>query len=147
MVSPKPLDDKLFVGPSLTAEDVATLAAQGFKSIICNRPDGEAGVVATSEQIGTLAAAENIEFAYVPLADLNPQESHVRATSKFLESLPGPIYAYCKTGGRAAALWALANVANLASDELISRCAAAGYDLSGLRPKLEARRTFLEDDD
>jgi len=29
------------VSPQIKPEDVKTLAEQGFKSIICNRPDGE----------------------------------------------------------------------------------------------------------
>ena len=36
------LDSQFYVSDQITAEDVASLAAGGFKTIICNRPDGEA---------------------------------------------------------------------------------------------------------
>ena len=38
---PKKLTAELSVAAQISAADVAGLAAQGFKSIICNRPDGE----------------------------------------------------------------------------------------------------------
>ncbi len=35
------LDAEISVAPQIAAEEVASLAAAGFKTVICNRPDGE----------------------------------------------------------------------------------------------------------
>ncbi|MEZ5845853.1 MAG: sulfur transferase domain-containing protein [Geminicoccaceae bacterium] len=37
------IDDQLSVAAQISTEDVPPLAEQGFRSLICNRPDGEAG--------------------------------------------------------------------------------------------------------
>ena len=37
------LDEKLFVTGQISVDDLAKIAAAGYKSIICNRPDYEEG--------------------------------------------------------------------------------------------------------
>ncbi|MTD95764.1 hypothetical protein GIW81_15605 [Hyphomicrobium sp. xq] len=37
----KKLTDQISVAPQIKPSELAELAAQGFRSIICNRPDGE----------------------------------------------------------------------------------------------------------
>jgi sulfide:quinone oxidoreductase len=37
----KLLTKTLSVGPQIQASDVETIATRGFRSVICNRPDGE----------------------------------------------------------------------------------------------------------
>jgi sulfide:quinone oxidoreductase len=46
------------------------------------------------------------------------------------------VLAYCRTGTRCITLDTLANPDELTPDERIERAAAAGYDLSALRPAL-----------
>jgi sulfide:quinone oxidoreductase len=55
------------VSPQIRPEEVADIAALGFRSILCNRPDGEsddqtpvAAVRAEAERLG-------LAFAYVPV--------------------------------------------------------------------------------
>jgi sulfide:quinone oxidoreductase len=36
------LTDDVFVAPQIEVSDIPALAARGFRTIICNRPDGEA---------------------------------------------------------------------------------------------------------
>ncbi len=36
-----PVTDQFFVSPQITADDIADAAAQGIRSVINNRPDGE----------------------------------------------------------------------------------------------------------
>ena len=35
------INDDITVSPQITAADLAGIAAAGYRSIICNRPDGE----------------------------------------------------------------------------------------------------------
>ena len=51
----------------------------------------------------------------------------------------GPVLAYCRSGTRSCNLWALAPATAAAiPDELIAKGAGAGYDLTGIRPLLDA---------
>jgi sulfide:quinone oxidoreductase len=88
-----------------------------------------------------------MDYAHIPVEGRNPLERDALAFEDALEDMPGPIYAYCKTGGRSAALWALASVTSADIDELIGKCAAAGHDVSGLKPKMEMRREMLLDEE
>ena len=46
------LTDKLAVSAQISPEDVAQIAAAGFKVLINNRPDGEEGTQASAAEIG-----------------------------------------------------------------------------------------------
>ena len=52
------------------------------------------------------------------------------------------ILAYCRSGTRSCTLWGLAEAftGGLATDEILAKGAAAGYDLSGMAPTLEHLR-------
>jgi uncharacterized protein (TIGR01244 family) len=56
-----------------------------------------------------------------------------------LDAADGPVLAYCRSGTRSCNLWALAEAkAGANSAELVEKAAGAGYDLSGIRPTLDA---------
>jgi sulfide:quinone oxidoreductase len=40
-IAAKPITPSLSVSEQVLPQDIAALAAAGFKSVICNRPDGE----------------------------------------------------------------------------------------------------------
>ena len=48
------------VSPQITADDVAAIAAKGYRAIICNRPDGEGADQPSFEEI-----AQEIEKPFV----------------------------------------------------------------------------------
>ena len=51
----KELTAELSVGQQIQLEDLQTLADLGFRSIVCNRPDGEGPDQPTFEQISKAA--------------------------------------------------------------------------------------------
>jgi len=55
-----------------------------------------------------------------------------------LARFDGPVLAYCRTGTRSTTLWALTQAGALPADAIIATAAKAGYDLTGVRPELEA---------
>jgi sulfide:quinone oxidoreductase len=57
-----------------------------------------------------------------------------------LAELEAPVLAFCRTGTRSASLWALSAAAEVASSDLLSAARAAGYDLTALKPRFDARR-------
>ena len=136
----KTLSASLSVAPQLTAGDVAEAARAGFRAIIDNRPDGEEPGQPTAAEIRDLAASHGMSFAHVPTLGGAVADEHVMQMAQTLARLDGPSLAYSRTGMRSATLWALTQAEAQQTDVLIMTAAAAGYDLSTLRSRLDARR-------
>jgi sulfide:quinone oxidoreductase len=128
----------LSVSPQLQPEDVATAAAQGFKSLILNRPDGESGDQPSREAIEDAAGQHGLKLRYVPVIAGDLKDADVTAFSAAMRELPTPALAFCRTGTRSATLWALSQAGHLSTEAILDTAEKAGYDLSGLRPRLEA---------
>ncbi|MBP7001274.1 TIGR01244 family sulfur transferase [Amaricoccus sp.] len=93
--------------PQIAPGDVAEIAAQGFRSVMCNRPDGEEpGQVAFAE-IAEAAAAAGLAVAHVPVVSGRITEADVASFRAALAALPGPVFAYCRSGSRCQNLWGL----------------------------------------
>ena len=137
----KPLTPSLSVAPQLREADIAEAARQGFRSIICNRPDGEEPGQPTAAQIGALAAAQGMGFAHVPVVGGKIGDADVAFMASALAELEAPVLAYCRSGARSTTLWALTQAGTLDADTIIATAARAGHDLSALRPRLESRPT------
>lgn len=90
----------------ISLEDVAVLARQGYRSIINNRPDGEGGPQQPrSAEIQAAAEALGMSYVHFPIA--NPMVSPAKADEyrQLCAHLPHPIVAFCRSGGRASALF------------------------------------------
>jgi uncharacterized protein (TIGR01244 family) len=133
------IDDRISVSPQITADDVATLKAQGFTTIVNNRPDGEEAGQPTGDAIADAAAAAGLAYHAIPITHAGFSHPQLDAMAQILEQADGPILAYCRSGTRSCNLWALAS-AKQGSDpaHLVASGGAAGYDLSGIRPTLDA---------
>lgn len=102
------LDEKLSVTGQISIDDLAEIAAAGYKSIICNRPDQEGGETQpTSTQLEEAARALGIQFAYLPVEIGKVSTEKSEAFNKLLAELPGPVLAFCGSGKRATALYEL----------------------------------------
>lgn len=128
------------VSPQLVAADFADVAAQGFKSIIGNRPDGEQPGQLPSSEAEQLAKANGMEFRHLPLVmPIVLDEATSDATQTLIDSLPKPILAYCRSGTRSAMAWAGALSRTLPVDEVVGRLQAGGYEAAGLADALNER--------
>lgn len=123
--------------PQPSVNDVGELADRGYRSIISNRPDGEAPDQPKWNDVKAAALAQGMETVHIPVVAGQIGEADVRAFREALERLPKPIAAYCRTGTRSTILWALANEASLTVDERIEIAAKEGYDLKPFRSLLE----------
>lgn len=125
------------VAPQLAPEDVARAAAAGFKTLINNRPDGEAPDQMSHAEAEALAKAAGLEYRSLPFT-MPPTQPVVAATAALLADVPGPVLAYCRTGTRSVTAWALAQAlaGKRQPDEIIALADKAGYDLSGARGAL-----------
>ena len=134
------LTDKLSVSAQLSPTDLAAAADQGIRSIINNRPDGEAPDQPTSAEIETAAAALGLGYRHIPVTPGQIHDEDIAKFSDALAELEGPVLAFCRSGTRAASLWALSAPAEVASSDLLSTARAAGYELDTLKPRLDAHR-------
>lgn len=89
----------------ITADDVAGIAAMGFRSIMCNRPDGESADQTPVAEIRAEAEARGLAFAYVPVISGGIAPQNITAFEEALAELPGPVLAYCRSGTRCRILW------------------------------------------
>jgi sulfide:quinone oxidoreductase len=97
----------LSTGGQITAADVRRLADRGVRSIICNRPDGEGPGQPAFREIAAAARAAGLQARHIPVAAGGPSAADVAAFRKALDELPGPVFAYCRSGMRSSALWSL----------------------------------------
>lgn len=134
MLQPRRLTAALSVAPQIEPADVAAIAAQGFRSVINNRPDGEADDQPATAAIEAAARQAGLDYRYLPVVSGQVQDAQARAFAAALETLPGPVLAFCRTGTRCASLWVLQAQGD--ADAVLATAHAAGYDLAALRPRM-----------
>ncbi|MCE8007505.1 bifunctional protein tyrosine phosphatase family protein/NAD(P)/FAD-dependent oxidoreductase [Aestuariivita sp.] len=122
----------LSVSPQITADDLRAIKEAGFRSIICNRPDGEGADQPTYEEIHKAAQEVGLDAQYLPIVSGKVRDEDAAAFGAALTSLPGPTLAYCRTGTRSATLWSLAQAGTLSVADILAATKAAGYDMGGV---------------
>lgn len=132
----KKLSDSVSVSAFVPPEEIPGLAGH-FRTVINNRPDGEEPGQASSAQIEAAARGAGLRYVHIPVVPGQMTGAEVVAFSKALEDEPGPVLAFCRSGMRSASLWALSQAGRREPDSILEAAAAAGYDLSRLRPLLE----------
>ncbi len=120
------------VAAQITVADLAELKIKGFRSIICNRPDGEGSDQPTSEEIRAEAERLGLEYRYIPAVSGKVNDENVRDFQSEIKELKTPVLAYCRTGTRSITLWALASQTEHNYEEILKIGQRAGYDLAGV---------------
>jgi len=118
------------VAGQLQAGDIAVLATQGWRSLLCNRPDGEAADQPTSAELAQEAATHGLAWRDVPIVSGQWRDVDVAAFADALRTLPGPVLAFCRTGTRSIHLWALAMAGTLDAADIERIADDAGYTLN-----------------
>ena len=102
------LTENLAVCPQISPEQVPELAAMGFKSIVCNRPDDEYGPgQPKADEIAAKALEQGLAYAFLPVTPDGGTASDAKEMGRLLAELPQPVLAYCRTGNRCVALISL----------------------------------------
>lgn len=99
------LSPKCSVSPQIQPDQIEQLAADGFKAIINNRPDGEGPDQPSSDQLEAAARRHGLAYHHIPVVPGEATEADARAFAAAVEEADGPVVAFCRTGNRAAALW------------------------------------------
>ena len=132
-MTPKTIDQTLSVSEQIKAEDLPAIAAAGFKSIICNRPDGEGADQPVFAEIEAAAKAIGLVSNYQPIISGKVGDEDATAFGKLMDTLPKPIFAYCRTGTRSTTLGSLSEGARGRSlPDILAITKAAGYDMAGV---------------
>lgn len=94
----------------LQLEDIPAVAQRGFRSIINNRPDGEAAPAEqpSSSALANAAAAAGLTYTHLPVVSGQLTQAQINEMAHLLQTLPAPILAFCRSGTRSKALFDLA---------------------------------------
>jgi uncharacterized protein (TIGR01244 family) len=128
-----------FVTEQIKVSDLDAVFAQGFKTVINNRPDDEAMFQPKTDEFAVTCSKYPIDYYHVPIISGNYTPDAVKKTRELLDKSVPPILAFCRSGTRSITLWALAHVGILSANEIIATAKNAGYDISGYRSVLERK--------
>lgn len=132
----KPLSPAFSAGPQLSEADIARAAQDGFSTIVDNRPDGEDPGQPDAAAMRALAEQHGLAFAHIPVTPGAIGDTDIAQMAAVLEGAPGPVLGYCRTGTRAAMLWALSQAGGAPPESLLQAAAEAGFDLTAIKPRL-----------
>ncbi len=91
----------------ITADDIAAIKAAGFKSLVCNRPDGEEIVQPDAAGIEKTAREAGLDYRFIPVVSGAITRENVEDMAAALSEIPRPVLAYCRSGARCANLYQL----------------------------------------
>ena len=141
-MTPHYLNDTYAVTSQLSVKDIVEAARQGFRGIICARPDGEEAGQPDIETLEKAAMAASVTFEAVPVKFGSlPNQTDIDRTKVMLKGVDGPVLGYCRTGNRAAQLWALAMAGTLSADQILLAGQKAGFNFSPLSTQLQKTST------
>lgn len=126
----------ILVSDQIFPEDLKEIAAQGVKTIMCHRPDGEGADQPNFEEIQKAAKKLKIKAYYLPVVAGKISDDDVAAFTNTFSEADKPVLGYCRTGMRATALWALSHAKSLGLAKVLNAGKEAGYDLSGLTERI-----------
>ncbi len=125
------------VAPQITPEEVAAIAALGYRTLINNRPDDEIEDALDSDAMAVAAAEAGLAYHHLPYFPGQMTPDLVAAFEAVMATVEGPVLAYCRSGTRSSHLWAMEQAGKRPVTQILSAAAEAGYDHSGLVPLLE----------
>lgn len=134
------LTPDLAVAPQIDPEDLPALAAQGFATVIDNRPDEEVTPDLGSAAMRAAAERAGLAFHVLPVHPGQMTEAMVLDFARLTEDAAPKVLAYCRSGTRSATLWAVAQAIagreGRSAEDILGAAAKAGYDLSGMAPMI-----------
>ncbi|CAN5404514.1 bifunctional protein tyrosine phosphatase family protein/NAD(P)/FAD-dependent oxidoreductase [soil metagenome] len=128
----KALTAELSVSPQLSPSEMRAVAAAGFRSVICNRPDGEGSDQPLFSEVERSATDAGMQIRYLPAESGKVTDDQGAAFGALMAELPKPVLAFCRTGMRSTTMWALSQADKLPLPRIIELSSKAGFDLKGV---------------
>ncbi|MCH2078054.1 MAG: TIGR01244 family sulfur transferase [Rhodobacteraceae bacterium] len=126
------------VTPQIEPTDVPDIAAAGFKTVICNRPNEEIPVELQAEVLRIAVEAAGMTFIDNPLVHGQMTMENIQVQADAQSETDGPVLAYCASGTRSSICWSLSQAGKMPTEEITKATSDAGYDLRGLAPQIDA---------
>ena len=134
----RPLSPTFAVSPQIGVEDIPAIVAAGYTTIICNRPDAEVPPSHQAQAIGAAATAAGLNFIVKPVTHQGLNMELIADQKANMDAADGPILAYCASGTRSSIVWSFAQAGEMPTSDIIAATSAAGYDLGGMGPQIDA---------
>lgn len=132
------LSETVFASPQISQEEIEAAAEFGVTLIINNRPDGEEPAAPQGDEVEAAARAAGIDYLAIPIGHSGFSEPQIAQMQEALSGAQGKVLAYCRSGTRSTFLWSLAQARSGGEpDAIVSAAAAAGYDVTPVRPMLD----------
>lgn len=108
--------EKIQIEPSFSVSgpicesDIVNLKNDGVTRLICARFDNEEVNQAAASEMAVLAEQYGLKYFHVPVKSKVYKPEDIRAFANALGEQNDKVHGYCRTGTRAAHLWALSQV-------------------------------------
>ncbi|MBT8107785.1 MAG: TIGR01244 family phosphatase [Gammaproteobacteria bacterium] len=93
------------VAGQIRPEDVANIAADGFTTVVCNRPDLEEFGQPLADDIRRECESHELAFHFIPIDRSGLTVNMVEEFRRVVDESAGPVLAYCRSGQRSAVIW------------------------------------------
>lgn len=130
------ITDDFTVSPQIEVSDIPAIVAAGYRSILCNRPDGEDPAQCCFDEMSKAARDAGLEVRSVPITSGVVLPDDLNEFRDALAQLPQPVLAYCRSGTRCTMLWTIAQFGERSPEDILSLTRNAGYDMSGVLGQL-----------
>ena len=143
------ITDHFWVSPQISLADVDTAKAEGVTMIVNNRHDGEEPDAPQHADIAAAAEAAGLAYLALPVTGAGFSAPQVDALADAIaaqKAAGGRILAYCRSGNRSTLLWSLASArAGGNPVSIAAKAATAGYDITPVRPMVDALAAAHDD--
>jgi len=99
------INDEYSVTGQISVDDLDTIKALGFKSIVCHRPDGEEPNQPTFAEIAQRAEELGLKIAHVPVGPMGVTPEAISGMVDALDDFDRPMLGYCRSGARSTAAY------------------------------------------
>ncbi|MDK1669598.1 TIGR01244 family sulfur transferase [Moraxella osloensis] len=97
-------------------QQVDKIGAQGFKTIINNRPDGEEPNQPLQTDIATEAQQAGLAYHYLPVVGGQLTREQVEQFAEIFNQAEKPVFMFCRSGNRSNVLFQSAKQLDLLDD-------------------------------
>ncbi len=127
------ITEQFSVSGPIDENTLKALRKRGVGVLVNVRPDNEEPLQVSDSELAAMAEKAGLEYVYIPVKSGEYPAEKVAMFAKVLAGCNNAIHSVCRTGTRAAHMWALAECkAGVSKTWLQSRLMEAGIDVAPL---------------